>query len=83
MYKIHPVSMYICIDLPGQLIKQELTLTHYYQQAWVDRNFKKNEREEVVIFQSDNVLTPQALKEVIEGNINLNTNLLSSDAASA
>ena len=45
----------------------ELTLTHYYQQAWVDRNFKKNEREEVVIFQSDNVLTPQALKEVIEG----------------
>ena len=49
----------------------------------MDRNFKKNEREEVVIFQSDNVLTPQALKEVIEENINLNTNLLSSDAASA
>ena len=49
----------------------------------MDRNFIKNERSELVIFQSENVLTPQALKEVIEGNINLNTNLLSSDAASA
>ena len=49
----------------------------------MDRNFIKNEREEVVIFQSDNVLTPQALKEVVEENINLETNLLSSDAGSA
>ena len=60
-----------------------LWMTHYFQQAWVDRNFIKNEREEVVIFQSDNVLTPQALKEVVEENINLETNLLSSDAGSA
>ena len=49
----------------------------------MDRNFIKNERKEVVIFQSDNVLTPQALKEVVEENINLETNLLSSDAGSA
>ena len=49
----------------------------------MDRNFKKDERSEVVIFQSDNVLTPHALKEVIQENINLQTNLLSSDAASA
>ena len=60
-----------------------LWMTHYFQQVWVDRNFIKNEREEVVIFQSDNVLTPQALKEVVEENINLETNLLSSDAGSA
>ena len=63
--------------------KLELILTHYCQQAWVDRNFKKDERSEIVIFQSDNVLTPHALKEVIQENINLQTNLLSSDAASA
>ena len=59
-----------------------LTLTHHYQQAWVDRNFKKKERPELVIFQSDNVLTPRALKEVKE-NMNLQTNFLSSDAGSA
>ena len=49
----------------------------------MDRNFKKDERSELVIYQSDNVLTPQALKEVVEENINLETNLLSSDAGSA
>ena len=48
----------------------------------MDRNFKKKERPELVIFQSDNVLTPRALKEV-EENMNLQTNFLSSDAGSA
>ena len=38
--------------------------TYFCIQAWLDDNFKKNDRPELVIYQSDNVLTPQALKEV-------------------
>ena len=33
-------------------------------QAWVEKHFKKNSRPEIVIFQSENVLTPKSLKEV-------------------
>ena len=33
-------------------------------QAWLDNHFKNSDRGEIVIFQSDNVLTPKALKEV-------------------
>ena len=72
----------VLITAKSQNLELELTLTHDYQQAWVDRNFKKKERPELVIFQSDNVLTPRALKEVKE-NMNLQTNFLSSDAGSA
>ena len=33
-------------------------------QAWVEKHFKKNSRPEIVIFQSENVLSPKSLKEV-------------------
>ena len=32
-------------------------------QAWLDAHFKNGDRAEIVIFQSENVLTPKALKE--------------------
>jgi len=35
-------------------------------QRWVDQNFKKNERDEIVIFKSENVLTPEALLKMLE-----------------
>ena len=34
-------------------------------QAWLDTHFKNGDRAEIVIFQSENVLTPKALKEVL------------------
>lgn len=33
-------------------------------EAWLDKNFKKNERIELVMFKSENVLTPGALKKM-------------------
>ena len=33
-------------------------------QDWLDGHFKKNTREEVAVFVSDNVLTPEALRLV-------------------
>ena len=44
--------------------KREKEMKYLCIQAWLDDNFKKNDRPELVIYQSDNVLTPQALKEV-------------------
>ena len=44
--------------------KREKEMKYLFIQAWLDDNFKKNDRPELVIYQSDNVLTPQALKEV-------------------
>jgi len=34
-------------------------------QAWLDTHFKNGDRAEIVIFQSENVLTPKALKEML------------------
>ena len=33
-------------------------------QAWVEENFQKHDRPQIVTYQSDNVLTPQSLIEV-------------------
>lgn len=35
-------------------------------QDWVDRNFKKNTREEFLLFKSDNVLTPESLRHMFK-----------------
>jgi len=35
-------------------------------QGWVEKHFKKNSRPEIVIFQSENVLTPKSLKQMLE-----------------
>ena len=31
---------------------------------WLDINFEKNTRDELMVFQSDNILTPDSLKHV-------------------
>ena len=50
--------------LMNKRTKREKEKKYFCIQAWLDNNFKKNDRPELVIYQSDNVLTPQALKEV-------------------
>jgi len=32
---------------------------------WLEKFFKKNERDQIVLFKSDNVLTPKALNEML------------------
>ena len=34
------------------------------EQDWLDEFFKRDERDQIVLFKSDNVLTPKALNEV-------------------
>ena len=33
-------------------------------QNWIEKNFRKYERQNIIMFKSDNVLTPKALKKV-------------------
>ena len=35
-------------------------------QEWLDQNFQSNSRDEIMLFGSKNVLTPESLKEVIK-----------------
>ena len=42
-----------------------LIILTYDPQDWLDEFFKKDERDQIVLFKSDNVLTPKALNEVI------------------
>jgi hypothetical protein len=46
------------------LIKSFLQTLIVSLQAWLDKNFKNNDRAEIVIYKSENVLTPSSLQEV-------------------
>ena len=45
------------------LLWKVITPSH---QAWLDEFFQKNERTEIVLLKSDNILTADALKKVID-----------------
>ena len=38
--------------------------TAHLSQAWLDTNFPSNSRDEIVLFQAENVLTPQSLQQM-------------------
>jgi len=48
-----------------------LIILTYHAQDWLDEFFKKDERDQIVLFKTDNVLTPKALNEVIWYNVTI------------
>jgi len=38
-------------------------------QRWLEANFEKDTREEVVVFEAENVLTPESLQKVLNGTM--------------
>jgi hypothetical protein len=42
-------------------------------QDWLEEHFKRNRRDEMILFTTDNVLTPIALQQVSLSNYLLNT----------
>jgi hypothetical protein len=43
-------------------------LSRRYFQAWLDEHFKKTERDQLMLFTAENVLTPAALRQVLQNN---------------
>ena len=45
-------------------MRHEVQIIRAIPQAWLDGNFKKTIRNEMIIMRGDNVLTPQAVQKV-------------------
>jgi hypothetical protein len=49
------------------------TIAMQFFQDWLEEHFKRNRRDEMILFTTDNVLTPIALQQVSLSNYLLNT----------
>ena len=52
--------------LQANLLWIPLDSSYNTNQAWLDENFRKTTRDELVIFEGQNVLTPGAIQQVGE-----------------
>ena len=66
MVSKHLTNLIICrIESKANLLWIPLESEYNSNTDWLEKNFEKDTRDELVVFESGNVLTPESLKQVI------------------
>ena len=58
-------SSYNVNEVSGKYALNNNDYSSNFAQDWLEQYFKKSERDQIVLFKSQNVLTPKAINEVI------------------